>query len=118
MVSAIYDEALMDLGLTVAQLNLMVAAGSNGEVPTSAIVRALSMERSTLCRNMALLTERGLISVRPHGRTGIVALTDQGRRLLEQARAPWEKAQKKAADALGNALAAAFFGPKDILPIA
>ncbi len=106
-VTRIYDEALRSHGIGVAQVNLLVAIESMGRAPTSSLVEALGLEKSTLSRNLKRLSERGWIRVwlAAEGRGQLVELSDAGRSLLEAILPDWERAQAEAAALLGAELA-------------
>jgi DNA-binding MarR family transcriptional regulator len=57
----------------------------------------LSMDRTTLTRNVGPLEREGLLALRSsgHGRTKLVTLTERGRRRLREAFPYWEQAQQR-----------------------
>ena len=72
IVTGIYEEAFRPLGLTVAQLNLLVLLARRGPIAPGAVAKLLRLDKSTLSRNVRLMEERGWLTQRP----------DQGRRKL------------------------------------
>ena len=104
IVTRIYDDALRPLGLTVGQLNLVVIVGTRGPVGQSEIARLLSMEKSTVTRNVERMTRQGWIESLPSGsRSGQgLQLTEQGRKLLQKAHPIWEEAQRRTLARLGK----------------
>jgi DNA-binding MarR family transcriptional regulator len=105
-ISAIYDRALADKELTVAQMNVLVTAGKIGPCPPGEIGRILQMERSTVSRNLRPLLEHGWLEADGwHGegeRVRTVRLTERGRRKLASALPGWRRAQAEAAALLGT----------------
>ena len=111
-VSAIYDRALADRELTVAQMNVLVTAGKIGPCPPGEIGRLLQMERSTVSRNLRPLLDAGWLEAESGGGSGggaggservrSVRLTERGRRKLASALPAWRRAQAEAAALLGT----------------
>ena len=54
-VTSAYDEALRPLGLRATQLAVLAAVGIDGSASITALARLLSMDRSTLSRNLGPL---------------------------------------------------------------
>ncbi|PON14487.1 MarR family transcriptional regulator [Candidatus Entotheonella serta] len=107
----LYDDALRPFGIKVTQLSVLAALERLGPSSPSEVTKVLDMEKSTLSRNLERLRTRGWIEVQPglSGRTQQVAVTDQGRELLEQALPEWEAAQEQAAKLLGANTTAALY---------
>ena len=94
-VTARYQDSLRDVGITAAQLPILVAAHVMGPAPVGALATQLLMDRTTLTRNLAGLQHAGLVSVDPDAdrRVRLVALTPAGRRTLRRAIGAWRVAQ-------------------------
>lgn len=97
----IYDEELRALGIGSAQLNLLVALGAAGPLRASDIGAQLDIEKSTLSRTLARLGEQGFIESEEDQR---LRLTAAGERILQDSRPAWQRAQARAARALGDRL--------------
>jgi DNA-binding MarR family transcriptional regulator len=95
-----FDEALRPLGMTPAQLSLLVIIELRGPVAPSAVARYLDIEKSTLSRNLRLMKAAGWVRGRFEGSEKRLELTAAGRRLLTDAYPLWEQAQKKVRDLL------------------
>ena len=112
LVTRMYDDALRPLGLTAAQLSLLGAI--EGLAPASAkqVGERLDLEKSTLSRNLRLLSDRGWVRVlQPdRGRHRLLELTPAGRRLLVRAMPAWQEAQVAARRRLGEETAEALQG--------
>jgi DNA-binding MarR family transcriptional regulator len=105
-VSAVYDDALREQGLGLAQMNLLVAVERLGERATpSQLGRVLMLEKSSVSREVDRLVERRWVtrSTGADGRSQLLALTAQGRRTLEAALPSWETAQARVRALLGDA---------------
>lgn len=62
----------------------------------------LQFERSTISRNIKVLTDRKLVTYsNPKGRGKQLELTEMGNDILANATIEWDKAQKEFADKLG-----------------
>ena len=103
-VSAIYDEALAPLGINVAQYSLLQSVRHKGEVSTTELGRILELDRSTVGRNVRVLSKHGLVEIRrgkDDQREACIALTGQGTDLIVVAAKAWAVSQKKIEDRLG-----------------
>jgi DNA-binding MarR family transcriptional regulator len=96
----IYDEELRGLGIGSAQLNLLVTIGAAGPLRASDIGDHLDIEKSTLSRTLGRLQAEGLIEARDQD----LLLTRAGERVLSNVRPAWQRAQARAARALGKDL--------------
>ena len=99
LLTRIYDEALRPLGIQASQLSVLIAVALVGENGGNygAVARALSMDRTTLTRNLAPLEKAGLLRVSrspTDARARIVSLTRAGEKLIERAFPRWEQAQQ------------------------
>ena len=104
-VSSAYDNALADLGVTISQVNIMVAVGHFESCTPSRIGRLLAMERSTVSRNLRAMLERGWLAPESGqgGRLRSISLTNRGVRKLEALLPAWHRAQQQAASLVGDA---------------
>ena len=103
-ISGIYDEALRPLGMTVGQLNILVAVAKLGPLSPGDVARRLNMEKSTLSRNVDRMRGHGWIVVLPgeSGRHQTLGISSKGRKLLEKAVPLWKEAQERARAVLGQ----------------
>jgi len=104
VVTNIYDEALRPLGLKASQMNVLVAAFKMGTARPADVCKRLHLEVSTLSRNVERMRARGWLEAvqDADGRAQPFRLTDSGRKLLEEALPHWKRAQKRAAELLGD----------------
>jgi DNA-binding MarR family transcriptional regulator len=104
-VTSLYDRAVERHDLNIAQINLMAALAKVGPCAPTYLGTVLQLERSTVSRNLSLLTKRGWIEAVSADAKGVreVALTPAGRRKVEAVLPDWRRAQKQAAELLGSA---------------
>jgi DNA-binding MarR family transcriptional regulator len=102
-VTQIYDEALQENGLSVAQLGLLAVIATNEDDRMAALAERAGLDPSTLSRNLRGLERDGLIeiaTVEKDLRRRAVWLTESGVRRLQAALPAWQKAQDRVAEAL------------------
>ncbi len=104
MVTNFYDAALRPLGLKVSQLNILIVTAKLGLARPVQVCEILQLDTSTLSRNVERMHAHGWLEVVPEedGRAQPFRLTPHGRKLIEKAVPAWEKAQRRAADLLGE----------------
>jgi DNA-binding MarR family transcriptional regulator len=104
VISRIYDAALAEHGINIAQLNLLAAIAASDRGRPSDLTRLLDVEKSTLSRNLKRMEGLGWVHSDPtlprRGRA--LRLTPAGSRMLIKMRTVWEKAQSKAMAELGE----------------
>lgn len=102
LITAHYDAYLSAAHLTAVQLPILASIASAEEPTFRALSEQLDLDRSTLSRNLALLEERGLVTITAASgrRPGRLSLTRKGRATLTRAYRLWLEAH----DALENAL--------------
>jgi DNA-binding MarR family transcriptional regulator len=108
-VTNIYNRELRPHGLTIGQMNILVAASYLGPVKQQDVCQALHLEKSTLSRDLVRMRAQGWISEAPgeDGRVTILTVTTAGKQLLEKAFPAWRKAQEETKALLGREEAAA-----------
>jgi len=101
-----FELHLRPLGLSVPQMEVLSALTLIAEpVKPSALADALSMERSTMSRNLAVMQDRGWVKpgdISATGRSMTVVITEEGTAKLESAAAAWTDAQASLVAALGQ----------------
>jgi DNA-binding MarR family transcriptional regulator len=98
-VTRIYEGRLRPHGVTLAQLNILTAVTLLGPVRPAEIGRTLSIEKSTLSRNLRLMESRGWVGFAADGTAHITAA---GGRLLHDVAPAWQRAQKETEALLGR----------------
>ena len=108
----LYDEAIRPVGLKITQFSVLRTVARMGRVNISNLAAEMALDRSTLGRNLGVLTRERLVSLTGGDdlRERTVALTPRARRLLEQAAPLWEQAQSRVDVLLGKDGAALLFG--------
>ncbi|WP_169545905.1 MarR family winged helix-turn-helix transcriptional regulator [Sneathiella aquimaris] len=104
MVSRLYDDSFRPYGITIAQFNLLVAVATERVTSPSQMVQVLSLEKSTVSRNIEKMIQKGWLKRTPctDKRSHLLMLTKAGSQLLSDVTPAWRKAQKEANEALGN----------------
>jgi DNA-binding MarR family transcriptional regulator len=99
-----YDETLRPVGLRATQLAVLAAVAIDGSASITALAKLLSMDRSTLSRNLGPLEASGLVKVGIEGwrRSRMLEITKKGEAQLAKALPLWEKAQKALREKLGD----------------
>src|SRR5260370_955486 len=95
ILSAIYDEELRPFGLKSSQLSLLVAVTKAGPVRRIEIGRLLSLDPSTLTRNLAVMLKHGWVEEVPDDgdqRGAPLETTAAGRKLFERLAPAWQRA--------------------------
>ncbi len=102
--TAIYDEALLPVGVNVAQYSLLQHIGGKGPLSLTELGRLTELDRSTIGRNVKVLQRMGLVrgADGDDQREAMVRLSPAGDRLLAAALPLWEGAQAKVREVLGS----------------
>lgn len=102
-VTALYDDALRPHGLRVGQLNLLVAIARMGTARPADLCRLLSMDKSTLSRDLEIMRRNGWLEAEEEARRSrTLRVAPAGRALLERVLPAWGEAQKEARILLGD----------------
>lgn len=104
-VSQIYDRSLEPSGLTITQYALLAYLSSFGGISIGALAQKLVMDPTTLTRNLHPLERQGLVALKPNRndrRSRSLHLTAAGRRVFEQAKPAWARAQRHVESAIGE----------------
>jgi len=90
--------------MTAGQFSVLVAIRQVRERTTADLAGRLSMDRTTLVRNVALLERDGLVTsaLSKDGKAKRYSVTDRGEALLQEALPLWRKAQKDVEEHLGS----------------
>lgn len=94
-VSKLYDDALSDVGLNVAQYSLLKHLQRLDKPSITDLADAMGLERSTLGRNLRVLAGRGVVVLQEGAdqRNRLVELTAPGQQLLTEALGAWQSVQ-------------------------
>jgi DNA-binding MarR family transcriptional regulator len=100
-----YETFLHPSGLRITQFNLLVAIALAQNMPLTRLAEVLAMDRTTLARNLKPLESQNLVTVeasKEDRRVRVIALTEQGRHILQDALPRWRQAQTHMALLLGQ----------------
>jgi DNA-binding MarR family transcriptional regulator len=99
-----YEETIKPSGLTIAQFSTLGTLNMAGPLPISKMAEVMDLDRTTLARNLKLLTRRELVSIEndpEDQRAKVVSITEKGLQVLEQATPMWIEAQHHFVNGLG-----------------
>ena len=90
-----YDAQLQRFGVSVVQFSVLMVLSQERDEPVSRMAERIAMDRTTLIRNLELLTRKGLVSAAPaeKGNGRSFRLTAEGKRLAEELVPHWQAAQ-------------------------
>ncbi len=97
-ISRFYDAHLEPAGLRITQFLTLAALDEVGSVAVNALAGRLDIERTAMGKMVGFLERDGLVTIRPSptdGRSRLVELTEEGRRLHARAAPLWRKAQRQ-----------------------
>lgn len=105
LVTGVCDAGLRGHGITVAQVNILVAVGHAGPLTPTALSAALVMDKSTLSRDVAALLANKWLRKAPGAdkRSHTLELTPAGRDKLAAITPAWRAAQAELSERLGAA---------------
>ncbi len=103
-VTSFYDAALKPCGLKVTQMTLLTAIRVLEPITIKRLAKAIVMDRTTLSRNVSLLSKKGMIDIEAGEdlRTRKLTLTERGHNALVAAFPLWQKAQSEIIKDLGE----------------
>jgi DNA-binding MarR family transcriptional regulator len=105
VISAVYDDALSDVGLRVSQFSVLSAVANQKEARPADLAKTLEMDESTLSRNVERMRARGwlrLVNSEGDQRSHQITITDKGLALIRKGYPAWEKAQHEVMRRLGS----------------
>jgi DNA-binding MarR family transcriptional regulator len=104
-----FDHAMRPHGLRATQFTLLAALQLAGPKSIGDLAELLSIDRTTLTRNLAVAEQHGWVKLRPDGndaRSRIAIITTKGTRELTAALPDWRKTQQRLTDEIGPQAAA------------
>ena len=102
VVSNYYDRALSELGINASQFYLLVTLEQLDYANGTQLAGAVGLDRSTMVRNVRVLMEHGWIQEVVKDRGKNYALTEKGRKILNEGRPCWARAQAALESYLGE----------------
>jgi DNA-binding MarR family transcriptional regulator len=115
LVSGVCDAGLRGHGISVAQMNILVAVGHAGPLKPTDVAAALVMDKSTLSRDVVVLLDSGWLR-RGGGddkRSHTLELTPAGREKLTSLLPVWRAGQAELRKRLGAENLAGLFAAVD-----
>ncbi|MEM6480229.1 MAG: MarR family winged helix-turn-helix transcriptional regulator [Pseudomonadota bacterium] len=102
--TALYDEALAPSGIKVTMFRLLRHINAGESVSITELAEIVSLDRSTLGRNLRVLEKQSLVSIGSgeDGRARMVSLTKTGRAVLQDAEPRWQTAQSRFVEIVDN----------------
>jgi DNA-binding MarR family transcriptional regulator len=104
VITAVYDDALADVGLKVSQFSVLNAVANREDTRPAELAKFLEMDESTLSRNVARMCARGWLRLEPgenDRRSHQITITDMGKALLRKSYPAWQQAQSQVTNKLG-----------------
>jgi DNA-binding MarR family transcriptional regulator len=106
LVTRHYDRALAPAGVTTNGYSILARLRFEGPLALGTLAARLSMDRTTLSREIGPLVAAGLVDSAPDAgdrRRRLLALSDEGAARLRAARPLWEQAQAEFVAGFGAA---------------
>ena len=99
-----YDEILAPSGLYITQFTTLATLAEAAPITINQLAELLVMDRTTLTRNLELLTKQHLVRIEEgqDRRMRLVFLTQEGEQALRRAWPLWQEAQARIERALGR----------------
>jgi len=93
--TSVYDNALRPVGLKITQLTLLRGLDRLGSATYNEIASELSLDKTTISRNVKLLIDAGWVNVSSDedARYKLATLSPAGARVLKEAEPYWRAAQ-------------------------
>ncbi|MEL6347929.1 MAG: MarR family transcriptional regulator [Myxococcota bacterium] len=101
-VTRLYDTQARKHDLTSGRINILVAVATTPGVRAHDLVEPLSIEKSTLSRNLARLESAGLVRAETVGRSRRLFLTAAGAQKIDDLYDDWLAVQQAARQLLGE----------------
>src|ERR1700751_4942012 len=95
-ISRFYDAHLEPTGLRITQFLTLAALNEVGGANVNALAERLDIERTAMGKMVGFLEQDGYVAIKPSptaGRSRLIELTDDGRRLFLRAEPLWREAQ-------------------------
>lgn len=101
--SRVYQEAIQPAGIRGPQFSVLMVISRLPHPTVVLVAKRLTMDRTTLARNLKPLEAAGLIQITPgeDRRERVLALTPAGRQALADAAPRWSEVQGRMVDRLG-----------------
>jgi DNA-binding MarR family transcriptional regulator len=104
VITAVYDDALAEVGLKVGQFSILNAIANREETRPAELAKFLEMDESTLSRNVARMCAKGWLQLETgedDRRSHQITITEMGNALLRKGYPAWQQAQSQVTHKLG-----------------
>jgi DNA-binding MarR family transcriptional regulator len=101
IVTNIYNAEFAAVGLTASQFNILTALAHFRSTSAVTVGKVLSLEKSSLSRNLKLMRRHGWIDNEGDSRMAEIRISAQGENVYAKAIPGWERAQRKCRKLLG-----------------
>ena len=105
LVTQFYDSVMESSGVRATQFTMLGAVSMLGPVTVSQLAEQLALDRTTLTRNLKVLTDRGLVEIttgKDDRRKRVATVTPAGIEAIERATPAWQEAQQRIVTAFGE----------------
>jgi DNA-binding MarR family transcriptional regulator len=104
-ITSLYDDALRPAGLTAMQFQTLLTVKTVGSPTITELVEILTIDQTTLTRNLALLVRKGWLRTVPleDRRSKAFSLTRSGQAILRRAMPLWSAMQERTLKRLNEA---------------
>ena len=97
-ISRLYDSHLEPAGLRITQFLTLAALDEVGSAAVNALAERLDIERTAMGKMVGFLERDGFVTIKPSptdGRSRLLELTEEGRRMHKRAVPLWRAAQRQ-----------------------
>lgn len=97
-ITRLYDKHLEPVGLRITQFLTLAALNEVGGANVNALAERLDIERTAMGKMVGFLEQDGYVAIKPSptdGRSRLIELTDNGRRLYLRAEPLWREGQRQ-----------------------
>jgi len=102
-VTEFYDGIMAPSGVKATQFTMLGAVALMGPASVTRLAEHLALDRTTLTRNLKVLSEQGLVAISAgeDRRERVVSLTDDGQAAIDRATPVWHEAQSALVEKFG-----------------
>jgi DNA-binding MarR family transcriptional regulator len=97
-ITRFYDALLEPTGLRITQFLTLAALNEVGSAAVNALAERLDIERTAMGKMVGFLERDGFVTIKPSptdGRSRLLELTEEGRRMHKRAAPLWRAAQRQ-----------------------
>jgi DNA-binding MarR family transcriptional regulator len=102
VINRIFDKYSRQLGVSPSQQTILLLVDAKEAIHQSEIGKELSLERSTVTRELKGLIDKGYLQKEGTSISPLVSLTEQGKIFMQELIPSWTKANREVAALLGK----------------